>query len=73
MLDIPILRGGRPYLSKETLELRDYASGEPVARLSLANPGLISRDLLHDAWTPLQEPARQRHSAHVPRRRPNNS
>ena len=55
MLDVPILRNGRPYASKETLALRDYATGEPVARLSLANPGLFSRDLLQDAWTPLQD------------------
>jgi acyl-CoA reductase-like NAD-dependent aldehyde dehydrogenase len=55
MYDIPILRGGRPYLSKETLELGDYATGMPVARLNLANPGLISRDLLRDDWTPLQD------------------
>ncbi len=39
MYDIPILRNGRPYLSKETLDLGDYATGEPVARLNLANPG----------------------------------
>jgi len=55
MINVPILRSGRPYTSKETLELRDYASGEPVARLSVANPGLISRDLRQDAWTPLQD------------------
>ncbi len=55
MLDIPILRGGRPYLSKETLDLGDYATGEPIARLNLANPGLISRDFLRDDWTPLQD------------------
>jgi acyl-CoA reductase-like NAD-dependent aldehyde dehydrogenase len=55
MLDIPILRNGRSYLSKETLALGDYATGEAVARLSLANPGLISRDLLQDDWSPLQE------------------
>ncbi len=55
MLDVPILRGGRPYLSKETLNLGDYATGEPIARLNLANPGLISRDLLRDDWTPLQD------------------
>ena len=55
MIDIPILRSGRPYTSKETLDLRDYATGQPVARLSIANPGLISRDLLQDAWTPLQD------------------
>ncbi len=55
MYDIPILRGGYAYLSKETLDLGDYATGEPVARLNMANPGLISRDLREDAWTPLQE------------------
>jgi hypothetical protein len=55
MIDVPILRSGRPYTSKETFELRDYGSGQPVARLSIANPGLISRDLLGDAWTPLQD------------------
>ena len=55
MYDVPILRRGRPYLSKETLDLCDYATGEPVARLSLANPGLISRDLREDDWTPLQD------------------
>lgn len=54
MLHVPILRGGRPYASKEALTLTDYASGEPVAEMSLANPGLISRDLREDAWTPLQ-------------------
>ena len=59
MIEIPILRHGRPYTSKETLELRDYASGEHVARLSIANPGLIARDLLQDAWTPLQDLAVQ--------------
>ena len=55
MINVPILRGGRPYASKETLELCDYANGQPVARMSIANPGLISRDLLRDAWTPLQD------------------
>ena len=54
MIDVPILRAGRPYLSKETLTLGDYATGEPVARVSQANPGLISRDLLADAWSPWQ-------------------
>jgi acyl-CoA reductase-like NAD-dependent aldehyde dehydrogenase len=55
MIEVPILRSGRPYSSKESLDLCDYASGKPVARLSIANPGLISRDLREDAWTPLQE------------------
>jgi acyl-CoA reductase-like NAD-dependent aldehyde dehydrogenase len=55
MIDVPILRGGRPYRSKDSLDLCDYASGQPVARLNIANPGLISRDLLQDAWSPLQD------------------
>ena len=54
MLHVPILRAGRPYVSKEVLALTDYASGEIVAEVSQANPGLIARDLLEDAWTPFQ-------------------
>lgn len=54
MLEIPILRAGRPYTSKDVLALGDYASGEPIARVSLANPGLIARDLLADDWSELQ-------------------
>jgi hypothetical protein len=49
MFDVPILRAGQPYYSKDTVDLRDYASGEAVGRVSQANPGLISRDLLRDA------------------------
>ncbi len=45
MLHIPILRGGRPYESIDKTEVRDYRTGEPVAMLSVANGGLISRDL----------------------------
>jgi acyl-CoA reductase-like NAD-dependent aldehyde dehydrogenase len=54
MLRVPILRAGRPYFSKETVRLVDYATARPVAEVSQANPGLISRDLLHDAWPELQ-------------------
>ena len=54
MIQVPILRAGRPYVSKETVELGDYASGQPVAELSQANPGLIARDLGQDAWCELQ-------------------
>jgi acyl-CoA reductase-like NAD-dependent aldehyde dehydrogenase len=54
MLDVPILRAGTPYYSKDTLALCDYATAAPVARVSQANPGLISRDLLRDAWSELQ-------------------
>jgi len=55
MLHVPILRAGRVYQSKDTHRLADYATGEPIAELSQANAGLVSRDLLEDAWTGLQE------------------
>ncbi len=45
MVRIPILRGGRPYWSVETVALRDHRTGEPVAEVSQANTGLIARDL----------------------------
>ena len=42
MIDVPILRGGRPYRSKEAIDLCDYATGEAVARLE---PGQSGPDL----------------------------
>lgn len=45
MYEIPLMRLGRAYESVEKVELRHHATGEPVARVSLANSGLISRDL----------------------------
>lgn len=45
MLHIPILRHGKPYESIDQIELVHHASGEPVAKVSQANPGLISRDV----------------------------
>lgn len=45
MFHIPILRGGRPYRSLETRPLRDFRTGEVIAEISQANPGLIARDL----------------------------
>ncbi|MCC7293882.1 MAG: aldehyde dehydrogenase [Phycisphaerales bacterium] len=45
MIHIPILRHGKPYLSVETAMLLHHATGEPVAELSLANSGLIGRDM----------------------------
>ena len=54
--DVPILRSGRPYHEQgNASSFATTPAAEPVARLSLANPGLISRDLLPDAWTPLQD------------------
>src|SRR5688572_23160444 len=52
MINIPILRHGQPYTSIDTFEIVHHATGQPVARISQANPGLISRDIhrmAHDA------------------------
>jgi len=45
MLHIPILRHGKPYESIDKIEIVHHATGEPVAKVSQANPGLISRDV----------------------------
>ncbi len=45
MLHIPILRHGKPYESVDSIEILHHATGEPVARVSQANSGLISRDV----------------------------
>lgn len=45
MFHIPILRGGRPYRSLDVKPLRDFRTGEIIAEISQANPGLIARDL----------------------------
>ncbi len=45
MLHIPILRNGKPYESIDKIELVHHATGEPVATVSMANAGLIARDI----------------------------
>ena len=45
MLNIPILRWGEPYTSMDVDEVSHFATGEPIARVSRANPGLIQRDM----------------------------
>ena len=42
---IPILRRGQVYDSLDKIELTDVCTGEPAATVSLANAGLIRRDL----------------------------
>ncbi len=42
---IPILRWGVPYESLDVQDVRDHRTGELIARMSIANPGLIRRDL----------------------------
>jgi acyl-CoA reductase-like NAD-dependent aldehyde dehydrogenase len=45
MLNIPILRHGKPYESVDKIQIVHHATGEPVAEVSMANSGLISRDV----------------------------
>jgi acyl-CoA reductase-like NAD-dependent aldehyde dehydrogenase len=45
MLNIPVLRWGEPYLSMDTDEVVHFLSGEPIAKVSRANAGLIQRDM----------------------------
>src|SRR5262245_56243642 len=45
MIHIPILRNGKTYESVDKVEIVDHASGEPLALVSQANSGMISRDV----------------------------
>jgi acyl-CoA reductase-like NAD-dependent aldehyde dehydrogenase len=45
MLTLPVYRWGQPYSSMDVDEVVHFATGEPIARVSRANGGLIRRDL----------------------------
>src|SRR5881394_3045846 len=45
ILNIPILRRGKPYTSLETDDVVHFISGETLARVSQANTGLLGRDM----------------------------
>ncbi len=45
MLNIPILRWGNPYQSLEQDEVVHFRTGEPIAKVSQANGGIIQRDM----------------------------
>ena len=45
MLHIPVLRWGKPYESLEVNEVLHFSTGEPVAKVSQANEGIIRRDM----------------------------
>ena len=45
MLHIPVLRWGQPYTSMDVDEVVHFADGEPIAKVSRANGGLIQRDM----------------------------
>ncbi|MCA9149359.1 MAG: aldehyde dehydrogenase family protein, partial [Planctomycetales bacterium] len=45
MLQIPVLRWGEPYESLEINEVLHFSTGEPIAKVSQANEGIIRRDM----------------------------
>jgi acyl-CoA reductase-like NAD-dependent aldehyde dehydrogenase len=45
MLTIPVLRWGKPYESLEVDEIQHFFTGEPIARVSQANGGIVQRDM----------------------------
>lgn len=45
MIHLPLLRAGKPYRSLSVQKVRHFSAGGAVAEVSLANRGLISRDL----------------------------
>lgn len=47
MIHFPVLRWGQPYSSLETDRVVHFATGEPIAEVSLANAGIIARDMRH--------------------------
>ena len=44
-MNIPILRWGQPYSSMDADEVVHFLTGEPIAKVSRANAGLIQRDM----------------------------
>jgi acyl-CoA reductase-like NAD-dependent aldehyde dehydrogenase len=45
MLKIPILRWGQPYESLELADVAHFLTGQAVAQVSQANPGLLAKDI----------------------------
>ena len=45
MLNIPLLRWGKPYESLDHDEIVHFATGEPIAKVSQAIPGLLAKDM----------------------------
>jgi acyl-CoA reductase-like NAD-dependent aldehyde dehydrogenase len=45
VLNLPILRWGKPYDSLETDTVTHFITGEPIAKVSQANAGLLQRDM----------------------------
>ena len=47
MLNLPVLRWGQPYTCMDVDEVVHFQTGEPIAKVSRANGGLIQRDMRH--------------------------
>jgi acyl-CoA reductase-like NAD-dependent aldehyde dehydrogenase len=45
VINLPILRWGKPYESLELQEVIHFDTGEPIAKVSQANGGIIQRDM----------------------------
>ena len=45
MIHFPALRWGEPYRSLDVDKVVRFDTGEPVAEVSQANPGIVARDL----------------------------
>ena len=45
MLNLPVLRWGKPYESLESEDVVHFTTGEPMARVSQAGGGLLARDM----------------------------
>ncbi len=45
MIDIPVVRWGKPYESLEKADVTHFETGESIARVSQANGGLLARDM----------------------------
>ena len=45
MIHFPALRWGKPYRSLDIDKVVHFDTGEPVAEVSQANPGIVARDL----------------------------
>jgi acyl-CoA reductase-like NAD-dependent aldehyde dehydrogenase len=45
MINIPVLRWGQPYTSLEEDTVQHFISGEPLAKVGQANPGLLTKDM----------------------------
>ena len=49
MIEIPVIRWGKPYESLEKADVVHFETGEVMARMHQANAGLVKMDMLKSA------------------------